>query len=129
MADREGDYRYELKQRLNKAVRYLREAEDMARIEQPAWPTADRIRTIYEQVSEDILNGRTTVPPIAQRLRECEAVAQGLRDAGERLSDALAVFIGLLHTNPTYAEAVEQADIARIEWVSALSQPPESKEE
>jgi hypothetical protein len=63
---------YRLRQHLNRAVRELRAAEDIARIEMPAWPTADRIRDIYEQVSEDVLNGKTTKPPLLQRLRALE---------------------------------------------------------
>lgn len=70
---RTDDRAYDLRQRLNRAVRWLREAEDIARVEMPAWPTADRIRSIYEQVTEDVLNGRESVPPMRQRLTEAEA--------------------------------------------------------
>jgi hypothetical protein len=70
---RTGDTAYDLRQRLNHAVCWLREAEDIARLEMPAWPTADRIREIYEQITEDVLNGKTDVPPLRQRLAEAEA--------------------------------------------------------
>jgi hypothetical protein len=70
---RTNDRAYDLRQRLNRAVRWLREAEDIARTEMPAWPTADRIRDIYEQVGEDVLNGKKTIPPLRQRLAEAEA--------------------------------------------------------
>jgi uncharacterized protein with PhoU and TrkA domain len=63
---------YRLRMKLNVAVRALRDAEDIARVEMPAWPTADRIRDIYEQIGEDVLNGKTTKPPLLQRLREAE---------------------------------------------------------
>jgi hypothetical protein len=86
--------RYRLVQPLNRAVRQLRDAEDIARIEMSHMPTADRIRSIYEQIAADLLNGTTTVPPIAQRLRESEArcgrLATALSDAGvpdERLQE------------------------------------------
>jgi hypothetical protein len=65
---------YRLRQHLNAAVRQLRDAEDIARMEMPAtMPTADRIRSIYEQISEDVLNGKTNRPPLLQQLRESEA--------------------------------------------------------
>jgi hypothetical protein len=69
---RTEDRAYDLRQRFNRAVRWLREAEDIARTEMPAWPTADRIRDIYEQITDDLLNGKTTVPPLKQRLAEAE---------------------------------------------------------
>jgi hypothetical protein len=72
MLPRTDDRAYDLRQRLNHAIQWLREAEDIARIEMPAWPTADRIRDIYEQITEDVLNGKTTQPPLLQRLREAE---------------------------------------------------------
>ena len=76
---RTGDYHYELRQLLELAVRRLREAEDIARIEMPAWPTADRIRDIYEQVTADVLNGTLSVPPLRQRLADAEAEIARLR--------------------------------------------------
>jgi hypothetical protein len=84
---------YDLRQRLNRAIRWLREAEDIARIEMPAWPTADRIRDIYEQVGEDVLNGRTTVPPLLQRLRESEARVEALE---AQRDEALKLLAGAL---------------------------------
>ena len=47
-----------LRQRLNAAMRHLRDAEDYARMQMPAWPTADRIRDIHEQLTFDVINGR-----------------------------------------------------------------------
>jgi hypothetical protein len=52
----------------------------MARVEMPAWPTADRIRDIYEQITDDLLNGKTTVPPLKQRLASFEAALAYLAD-------------------------------------------------
>lgn len=70
MARREGDYEYEVMQLLNKANRVLRDAEDLSRMERPAWPTADRIRSIHEQITFDVMNGRVNVPPVMQQLSE-----------------------------------------------------------
>jgi hypothetical protein len=63
-----GTIAYTLRQHLNAAVRELRKAEDLARAELPKWPTADRVRSIYEQITADLLEGTTSVAPIAQRL-------------------------------------------------------------
>lgn len=79
--ERTDNRAYDLRQRLNRAVRWLREAEDIARIEMPAWSTADRIRDIYEQVGEDVLNGTTSRPPLLQRLGEAETENARLREA------------------------------------------------
>lgn len=54
----------------------LREAEDLARTG-PVWqdmPTADRIRSIYEQITEDVLEGRVDQPPLLERLRRSESM-------------------------------------------------------
>jgi hypothetical protein len=75
------DTAYELRQLLQGAVRPLRDAEDLARLRMPAWPTADRIRDIYEQIGDDLLNGRSSVPPLKQRLREADAEVDRLRTA------------------------------------------------
>ena len=64
--------RYRLVRHLNAAVRRLRDAEDIARMEMPHMPTADRIRSIYEQITADVLEGQTYLPPLVQRLRESE---------------------------------------------------------
>lgn len=85
MLPRTDDRAYDLRQRLNRAIQWLREAEDIARIEMPASPTADRIRDIYEQITEDVLNGKTTRPPLLQRLREAEQkLAQAEDDTANR---------------------------------------------
>jgi hypothetical protein len=86
--------RYRLAQHLNAAVRQLRDAEDIARMEMPRYPTADRIREIYEQVSADVLNGKTGVPPLAQRFQESEARAS-------RLANVLMDRFGLTTTELT----------------------------
>jgi hypothetical protein len=100
---------YDLRQRLNRAVRWLRDAEDIARIEMPAWPTADRIRDIYEQISEDVLNGKTTKPPLLERLRNAEAENAKLRQAVQDRDDALSMVIGLPGfqcRHPQFAEGI-----------------------
>lgn len=90
---RTEDGRYDLLQRLNRAVRWLREAEDIARLEMPALPTADRIREIYEQVTEDVLNGKTTVPPLRERLTVAEAAIRDVLDERTNGPTANAEFI------------------------------------
>jgi hypothetical protein len=82
---------YDLRQRFNRAVRWLRDAEDIARIEMPAWPTADRIRDIYEQITDDLLNGKTTVPPLRQRLADAEAEIARLEAAGLTVAERKAL--------------------------------------
>ena len=79
---------YEMRQLLKKAVRALRDAEDLARLNPwGIWenvPTADRIRSIYEQINEDVLEGSTARPPLLQRV----AIAEGnLRVALDRLEE------------------------------------------
>jgi hypothetical protein len=69
---------YRLRLKLNAAVRELRDGE-----------TADRIRDIYERVSEDVLNGRVSKPPLLQRLREAEAENRELRAALERYRERM----------------------------------------
>lgn len=80
------DFRYRLTQKLDAAVRALRDAEDIARVERPESPAADRVRSIYEQITADLLDGRTNLPPIARRLRNsqerCLRLANALADAG-----------------------------------------------
>jgi hypothetical protein len=99
------DVAYDLRFRLNNAVRWLRRAEDIARVERPGWPTADRIRDIYEQVSDDVLNGKVSVPPLKQRLTEAE------RRVGE-LKRALK-WIGYPDTRPDYMAMETDPSIAR----------------
>lgn len=83
--ERTNDMAYDLLQRMNKAVQWLREVEDIARMGMPAWPTADRIREIYEQISDDVLNGRSSVPPLKQRLSEAENENRRLQAAFDGL--------------------------------------------
>jgi len=73
-------FRYELTQFLEHAVYSLRQAEDYARMRRPQSPVADRVRSIYEQISEDILNGKVRVPPLLQRLRLSEQRALRMAD-------------------------------------------------
>ncbi len=84
--ERTNDRAHDLRQRLNRSVRWLREAEDIARVEMPGWPTADRIRAIYEQITEDVLNGRTSVPALRERAEKAEAKVERLRWLLERAS-------------------------------------------
>lgn len=56
----------------------LLEQVERTEIEMPAWPTADRIRDIYEQITDDLLNGRTSVPPLKERLAISESHATAL---------------------------------------------------
>lgn len=72
---------YDLRLRLKRAIRWLRDAEDIARVNKPAWPTADRIRSIYEQITEDVLNGRTSLPSVLERLESAESESESLRAA------------------------------------------------
>ena len=79
---------YELRQHLNKANRELRDAEDLARLNPGLWPErhglADRVRSIHEQVTEDLMNGRTYTPPLLQRLAIAE---DNLKLACDRLAE------------------------------------------
>lgn len=52
--------RYRMTMELKAAVRHLRAAEDIARLEMSYPKLADRIREIYEHASEDVLNGKST---------------------------------------------------------------------
>jgi hypothetical protein len=66
---------YELRELLKKATRALRDAEDLTRLNPDLWPdsiAADRIRSIYEQVNEDVLEGSTARLPLLERLRTTE---------------------------------------------------------
>lgn len=77
------DHVYELRQLLNKATNALRDAEDLTRLTS-IWDqtgTADRIRSIYEQITEDLSNGRTSIPPLLERLRTSDATVSVLWDA------------------------------------------------
>jgi hypothetical protein len=103
---------YDLRQRLDRAMRWLREAEDIARIEMPAWPTADRIRSIYEQITADVLNGKTSVPPIRQRLTEAEAEVERLRELARAYAYNYGVDPG---SSPELAELVGKRKLP--EWL------------
>ena len=79
---------YELRQHLRKANRHLRDAEDLARLNPGLWPDryglADRIRSIHEQVTEDLMDGRTYIPPLLERLSITEG---NLKLACDRLAE------------------------------------------
>ena len=62
------DDRYRLMQHLNRGMRALRDAEDFARLNRPGWPTADRIRGIHQQLTDDVIRGKTTVPSLIDSL-------------------------------------------------------------
>lgn len=51
-----------LVRKLDKAMRHLRDAEDLARLDPnfSRLPTADRIRFIYEQITEDVYKGSSS---------------------------------------------------------------------
>jgi len=51
-----------LVRKLDAAMRHLRDAEDYARLDAnfQGMPTADRIRFIYEQITDDIYNGQSS---------------------------------------------------------------------
>lgn len=79
---------HELRQHLNKANRELRDAEDLARLNPDLWPDerglAERIRSIHEQVTEDLMNGQTYIPPLLERL---QAAQNNLTIACDRLKE------------------------------------------
>jgi len=96
---------YDLRQRLNRAMRWLREAEDIARIEMPAWPTAaDRIRDIYEQLTDDVLNGRTDRPP--------HIAETALAEERAKVVEEIAAFINAVGRTYTCSDDLRRA-IAR----------------
>jgi hypothetical protein len=89
---------YELRELLKKANRALRDAEDLVRLNPGLWgnvPTADRIREIYEQVTEDVLEGRATRPPLMQRVRIAEDNATILADRLAELGELDSVLARL----------------------------------
>lgn len=120
------DLRYDLRLRLNRAMRWLREAEDLARVEMPAWPTADRIRDIYEQVGEDVLNGKTSVPPIRQRLAAADAAGRRLAEAGNAVNLAANRLLAAHMEDRDGAEAA--LDEALTAWGAALAECPWEEE-
>jgi len=106
---------YDLRQRLNRAVRWLREAEDIARVETPALVTADRIRDIYEQVTEDVLNGKASIPPLRERLAKAERrVDQARAEGRAAMRDEIVAWLrghGTKHATHDWAaaDAIEAA--------------------
>jgi hypothetical protein len=119
---RTDDHAYDLRQRLNRAVRWLREAEDIARTEMPAWPTADRIRDIYEQVGDDVLNGKTDVPPLKQRLAEAEqALVSEVEKA--RADERAKVVRAAREVNLPFKGLREQGWNDALDWIEARFAP------
>lgn len=81
---------YELRQHLKKATMQLRDAEDLTRLNPDLWPdsiAADRIRSIYEQITEDVLEGSTRRPPLLERLKTTEDSLMTAIDALVRIRD------------------------------------------
>jgi hypothetical protein len=80
-APREGEggpgreERYWLKGKVGAAIRHLRDVEDFYRVTRGGLPgsrneiLADRARAIHEQLTADILNGKTTEPTVLERAR------------------------------------------------------------
>lgn len=96
----EGNHNYRLMQHLNRAMNAMRDAEDYARMTMPAWPTADRIRSVYEQLSVDVINGRSSVPT---RLEQVRALVT-------ELAESLAAARHQLATDDVYVPDFDRFD-------------------
>ena len=69
---------YWQRRKLDAAIRHMRDLEDYFRLaggvdESPNMIRADRIRAIYEQISDDYLNGKTYRPTMKERALAAEA--------------------------------------------------------
>ena len=83
---------YWQRRKLDAAIRHLRDIEDHFRLgagtpESPNMIRADRARAIYEQISDDYLNGKTYRPTMKERA----VAAEGERD---RLREVLETSVG-----------------------------------
>src|SRR4051812_40053424 len=81
---------YWLKQKLYESIRHLRDIEDYFRErggtpDSPNMDRADRARSLYEQISDDFLNGRRDVPTMRQRAEAAEAAVLVLLRALEQI--------------------------------------------
>jgi hypothetical protein len=79
--DRSGgpghEERYWLKRKLNESIRHLRDIEDYYRMiggtpRSFNMIRADRARSLYEQISDDFLNGRSMQPTMRERAEGAE---------------------------------------------------------
>jgi len=84
---------YWLKRKLNESIRHLRDIEDYYRLRSGTprsynMERANRARSLYEQISEDFLNGKIRQPTMRER---AEAAEYALEYADRRLQDAEAL--------------------------------------
>jgi len=68
---------YWLNQKLKASIRHLRDIEDYYRLRggtprSPNMIRADRARSLYEQISDDFLNGKRNVPTMRERAEAAE---------------------------------------------------------
>jgi len=68
---------YWLKRKLNESIRHLRDIEDYYRMKSGTPVSfnmirADRARSLYEQISEDFLNGKINQPTMRERAEGAE---------------------------------------------------------
>lgn len=68
---------YWLRRKLNESIKHLRDIEDYYRIKGGTPRSynmirADRARSLYEQISEDFLNGKTNRPTMRERAEAAE---------------------------------------------------------
>lgn len=69
---------YWQRRKLDAAIRHMRDLEDYFRLaggtdDSPNMIRADRVRAIYEQISDDYLNGKTYRPTMKERAEAAEA--------------------------------------------------------
>lgn len=74
---------YWQRRKLDAAIRHLRDLEDYFRLrgdetyaDSPNMRRADRARGIYEQISDDYLNGRSSAPTMRERAETAEAAVE-----------------------------------------------------
>jgi hypothetical protein len=76
--------KYWLKHKLYASIRHLRDVEDYYRLKGGLREgfnliRADRARSIYEQITEDFLNGKRDVPTMRERAKRAEVWAKAER--------------------------------------------------
>ncbi len=87
MGEKAGDFTYEIRQKMNTAIRAIRDAEDYARLE-GGWfysgpnRLADRLREAHELISHRCLNGKTTDPILVLPWRDVPAPLEWDSNAG-----------------------------------------------
>lgn len=77
---------YWLRAKLNASIRHLRDVEDFYRLREGLpegfnMLRADRARSLYEQISDDFLNGNRDVPTMRDRAQAAEARNKELEEA------------------------------------------------